>query len=55
MYTITIELDNVAEGDAVDLAREIWEANAESFDAKLGEFRLKVDKDGFSVDWELEP
>jgi hypothetical protein len=54
-YRITIDLTNVAIGDATTLAEQIWNENAEAFDAKLGEFKMSVlkvnDDHAFDVDW----
>lgn len=50
-YRIVIELENVAEGDATDLAQRIWDEEAEGFDANRGEFKVSISKDGFPVEW----
>jgi hypothetical protein len=54
-YRIEIDIKDVAEGDVTTLAQDIWDNNAESFDAKLGDFALSIYKvDGsFTsiVDW----
>jgi hypothetical protein len=52
MFTITIQIDDVAEGDVTGLAQEIWDNNAADFDAARGDFNLSISKDGFPVDWE---
>lgn len=51
-YTITVEMKDVAEGDATDLAQKIWDENAEELDAARGDFAVHISKDGFPVDWE---
>lgn len=40
---LTVELENVAEGDATSLAQDVCEQNP---NAKIG-----ISKDGFAVDW----
>lgn len=51
MYKIVIELENVAEGDATDLAQGIWDEHGDAFDADRGEFKVSISRDGFPVDW----
>jgi hypothetical protein len=51
MYRITIDMKDVAEGDVTDLAQQIYDDNAEAFDAERGDFVVAVSKDGFAVDW----
>lgn len=55
-YRITINVKNVAEADATDLAQRIWDAHAHDLDAALGDFTLGITvHDGgrtFSFDWE---
>jgi hypothetical protein len=55
-YRITIDINDVAEGDAISLARRIWDEEAESFDAKLGDFKLSVSRlmgnSAFNIDWD---
>lgn len=51
-YIIKIELENVSDGDVIDLAQEIWDTNARDFDADSGEFKVSATKDGFPLDVE---
>jgi hypothetical protein len=55
-YRITIDINDVAEGDATGLAQRIWDEEAESFDAKLGDFKLTVSRvmgdSAFAIDWD---
>jgi hypothetical protein len=56
-YKVVISLKDVAEGDVTTLAHQIWDSEAESFDASLGDFEmriLKVSPEGaqFDIDWE---
>lgn len=51
MYRITIELQHVSEGDATDVAQDIWNQHAEGFDAAQGDFTIAISRDGFPVDW----
>lgn len=51
-YVIKIELENVTEGDVTSLAQTIWDENADDLDAKLGDFKLSVSRDGFYIDFE---
>jgi hypothetical protein len=51
VYEIKITMKNVAEGDATDLAQQIWDDNAEALDAHRGEFDINISKDGFTIDW----
>jgi hypothetical protein len=52
MYTLTIEVRDVADGDITDLAQRIWDAHAAELDAARGDFTLRISKDGFPFDWE---
>lgn len=54
MYVITIQLENVSDGDATDLAQQIYDEHGEALDADRGEFRVAVSHDGFALDWEPE-
>lgn len=51
IYTVTIRLRNVAEGDVTDLAQRIWDDHAADLDAPLGDFKLDISRGGFPVDW----
>lgn len=55
-FRVTIELRDVAVGDAVSLAQDVWDTHANNFDAKLGDFEITVVKvngpHAFDVDWE---
>lgn len=56
-FRLIIDIKDVAEGDATSLAQAIWDENAESFDASLGDFQVSVQKvsDGaatFDTGWE---
>lgn len=50
-YLIKIVLDNVAEGDATEVAQQIWDEHAEDLDASRGDFQISISKDGFPVEW----
>ena len=55
-YEIHVHLKNVGEGDATDLAQEIYDANADDYDAKNGEFdvsvhRVESSSSKFETDW----
>jgi hypothetical protein len=52
MFTITITIKEVTEGDVTDVAQAIWDAHAEDLDAKLGDFELRIARDGFAIDWQ---
>lgn len=51
-YTIRIDLKDVAEGDATDLAQQIHDEHGEAFDVAQGDFIVWVSKDGIDVGWE---
>jgi len=51
-FTITIKIKDVAAGDAETLAQDIWDNNAESFDAARGDFEIHISREGFPHDWE---
>jgi hypothetical protein len=54
-FRIVIDAKDVALGDVLSLANDIWEDYAESFDATSGDFKLKIVKvngdHAFDVDW----
>lgn len=52
MYRITIDLENVSEGDVIDVAQAIFDTHGEDLDAARGDFRIAISHDGFPVDWE---
>jgi hypothetical protein len=57
-YRVIIDLKEVAEGDVTSLAQQIWDREAESFDANLGDFEmriLKVSPEGAQFDTNWEP
>lgn len=56
-FRITIDIKDVAEGDATDVAQEIWNTHAESLDASRGDFKIRVarvERVGaqFDIGWE---
>lgn len=53
-YVIKIWLNNLADGDVTEIAQQIWYRHAEACDAKLGDFKVSISKDGFPMDWEPE-
>ncbi len=58
-YRITIDMKNVAEYDATDLATLVYDAHGEEFDAQHGEFTVSVAKltdtgVAFDIDWKPE-
>ena len=57
-FTITIIVKDVAEGDVTGLAQSIFDENANDFDAKLGDFKIRVGKldrgNEFTIDWKPE-
>ena len=50
-YVIRVDMKNVAEGDATEVAQNIWDENSEGYDAP-SEFDVSISKDGFQLDWE---
>jgi hypothetical protein len=48
---VVVTLKNVAEGDATDLAQQIWDQHSEEYDAARGEFDVHISQNGFAVDW----
>jgi hypothetical protein len=51
-FTVHIELRNVAAGDVEAFAQDIWDRNADDLDAPLGDFEIRITRDGFAHDWE---
>jgi hypothetical protein len=43
---------DVAQGDAEEVAQDIWDRHAESLDAARGDFTITIARMGFPVDWE---
>lgn len=41
-FRIVIDVRDVSEGDATDVAQRIWEAHAEDLDAARGDFAISV-------------
>jgi hypothetical protein len=54
-YRIIIDINDVAEGDAEDVAQQLWDDHAEALDAKLGDFKVVIYKANgglFDTGWE---
>jgi hypothetical protein len=57
-FRIVIDLKDVTEGDVTTLAQQIWDKEADSFDASLGDFEMtirKVSPEGAQFDTGWEP
>lgn len=54
-FRIVIDVKDVALGDVIGLAGDIWNVHANDLDAHLGDFKLSVVKvngdHAFDVDW----
>jgi hypothetical protein len=57
-FRLIIDVKDVADADASDLAQRIWDEHAEDLDAKLGDFSINVLRFGpgsrltFDTSWE---
>jgi hypothetical protein len=56
-FVIAIRVRDVAEGDVTDLAQQVWDEHAESFDAPRGDFELSISMvhpggNSFPFEWE---
>lgn len=57
-FRLKVTIRDVAEGDATDVAQDIWDTHAESLDASRGDFMievLRVEPSGAQFDTGWEP